>query len=76
MPKGTKHSYFNEKGCAHKSTSFFYALSPGKENPPSTAGVNRGLRVMFKIFLSHLRSRSRSWSRLFRIGSLKVDAIS
>ena len=44
MPKGTKHSYFNEKGCAHKSTSFFYALSPGKENPPSTAGVNRGKR--------------------------------
>ncbi len=44
MPKGTKHSYFNEKGCAHKSTSFFYALSPGKENPPSTAGVNRGIK--------------------------------
>ena len=33
MPKGTKHSYFNEKGCAHKSTSFFYALSLGKKIP-------------------------------------------
>ncbi len=75
MPKGTKHSYFNGKGCAHKSTSFFYALSPGKENPPATAGVTEG-RVMFRVFLSHLRNRSRSRSLLFRISSLKVDAIS
>ena len=52
MPKGTKHSYFNEKGCAHKSTSFFYALSPGKENPPATAGVNRGKRDRLLKLLS------------------------
>lgn len=52
MPKGTKHSYFNRKGCAHKSTSFFYALSPGKENPPSTAGVNQGKSYVQDISFS------------------------